>query len=400
MSAEDTSAEGKSAKGASAEGTSAMGVGAKGVAAERSTRPRASAPPAAWAAAEPSARPARAFTLIEVMTTLALAAVVGGIAVGLFSSLVGPITAWRSHADLRSRGALVTDWLRGELALAGGGPLPGRLAVAVDAAGALHVLDVIPPAVPLDAALPLSTCADDSDPRFNPSCPRALGTTSVIATFSTAQWPMSVRASSTSTLVVSSLSASCPSPSAAPYLALVNVDRVAVVRASSLVFEPDDNECIYAVAATTFPGTDPPSAAFVDGAALPVRWHTFKPALADSVLRASWNGEPPRRAQVSAAGVALVPLPDDDVAIAQLAAFQVRFGEDTDGDGFADVWGAPAAVPVARRAGVEVAAVLARPAVRAPARSVTLPSGTVSSSAGGRLLEPVVVRVPLGAVPR
>jgi prepilin-type N-terminal cleavage/methylation domain-containing protein len=338
----------------------------------------------------------KGFTVIELMATLALSAIVAGIAVGLFSSLVGPVTTWRSRAGLKSRAAIAAHWLRDEVVFAGGGPLPSRLAVAVDARGALHLLQVIPPGVRIEGAAPLGSCADGSDVRDAPSCPRALGATTTSATFLTTQWPLSVRSVSPTALFTASALPPCPDPAAAPFLALVGLDRIAVVRATSSAFDAAAQTCAFAIEATNFPGTDAPGAVFEGGAALPVRWHSFAPDVALRQLRASWNGAPPLRAASQAGGgVALVPVANDDTAIAQLAAFEVRFGEDTSGDDVVDAWFAPDALPVARRDAVEVAMVLATPSARAPPRSVTLPSGAVFSSAGGNLLEPVVVRAVL-----
>jgi hypothetical protein len=339
--------------------------------------------------------------MIEVMATMALAAVVAGIAVGLFSALVGPVVTWRARTTFASRAAVVADWLRGELSFAGGGPLPGRLAVAVDATGDLHLLAVLPPAVTVASAIRRTdACSDGTDPRSNPDCERDVRETPVTATFATSQWPLSIRSADAGEVVVASRTSPCPTPTDAPYLALVAVDRIAVVQPSAVRFDVTNLACIYTVAATRFPGTDPPGAAFVGGALVPVRWHTFHAAVNEGVLRASWNGAPPRRVQAASVGVTFAALPDEDIAVAQLAAVEVRFGEDTDSDGIVDAWASPAALPVARRDAVEVALVLSRPAGRALARSLTLPSGTVYRSSGGALLEPVVTRLTLGAVTR
>jgi hypothetical protein len=101
----------------------------------------------------------------------------------------------------------------------------------------------------------------------------------------------------------------------------------------------------------------------------------------------------------AAVGPTPTPLPDVDVAVASLAGFVVRFGEDTDDDGFVDAWQA-GATPVARRDAVEVGAVIAARRARAPAGSVTLPSGEAFVVPEGAVAALAVARVTLAGVTR
>ena len=120
---------------------------------------------------------------------------------------------------------------------------------------------------------------------------------------------------------------------------------------------------------------------------------------ASLLLRSTWNGHPPERVSAAPDGLVLTPHPDFELAVSSLVRFDVRFGEDSDDDGFVDVW-RDGAAGVAHRDAVELTAVLASPRGRAPASSVTLTSGEVVGVRRGEVAAVAIARVPLGGVTR
>jgi len=342
----------------------------------------------------------RAFSLIEVMTALALSAIIATAAIGVFSALLSSLVTWRSRVAIDRRASIASEWINNELSVAGGGPLPRRLAVAVDGEGGLHVLDVIPPAVQARSVFERRSCS-------GLNCNVELDPITDVITYMPPQWPLPLRRVTATTIEVPTSSPSrCPpastSASNSPlgYLALVAADEIALVLPTRVRFEPDNSVCVYTIAETDFPMTSSVDDRFNGGAAVPVRWHVFRHDASAQALRSSWQGRPPQRTVMSDSGPQRVNLPNEEVAITQLGRMEVRFGEDTDDDGIVDVWRAPGDLPVARRHAVEVAVVVSAPSSRAPARLLTLPSGALFSSPVGRVAELAVTRVTLGAVAR
>jgi prepilin-type N-terminal cleavage/methylation domain-containing protein len=339
----------------------------------------------------------RGFSLLELSATLVLSAVIAAVAIGTFSSLVGAVAAWRAHIGVERRASIVADWLRDELALAGGGPLPRRLAVAVDDDGALHVLTVVPPAVDVREVAEGPGCSNGLT-RQDPACIRTVVETTQTATFQPAQWPFPIGEVDDDELEIPSPSNLCPSVARTPLLALVAREAIAVVQVTSSSYDSDDHECEVGIRSTSFPGAAAGSA-FDGGAAIPVRWRTLLVAAGDDALRARWNGHPPERIVATAAGLSRVALPDDDIAVAQLRRFVVRFGDDVDGDGLAESW-SEGATPVAQRDAIELAAVIAMPSSRAPRRTLQLPSGASFAVPDGSVAALAVARVTLSGVGR
>jgi prepilin-type N-terminal cleavage/methylation domain-containing protein len=342
--------------------------------------------------------PARGFSLLELSATLAMSAVVAGVAVGLFSTIVGSVAAWRARIGIERRATIVADWLQDELALAGGGPLPRRQAVALDDDGALHLLYVVPPAVEVRGVGEGPGCSNGLDPR-DPGCTPPLSAVTSVVTFQPAQWPFPLRDVEDNELAIPASVALCPSVRRTPLLALVAGDDVAVVEVAGARYDNDDDRCEVSFRPTSFPGTAAPGGAFDGGAAIPVRWRTLATSLDTQALRSSWNGHPPERVSAAAVGPTPTPLPDVDVAVAARARVGVRSGADTDDDGFVDAWQA-GATPVARRDAVEVGAVIAARRARAPAGSVTLPSGEAFVVPEGAVAALAVARVTLAGVTR